>query len=455
MGSTGFMVFLPVWIIYLMDARGLSLTEVGVFESFFWLTIIIAEVPTGAIADRFGRRISLALGAILFAVANVIFALASHFSILLGSYLVMGIAMTLYSGAGDALLFDTLRVLRRTREFEHHAGRSHGLFFAAMVAATAIGGPLAYLVGYTTAILISAGVFLISAAAALMLREPPRRESDFLPDPLHGTPAELRNSSSGMTQHESSGMPIFHEMLEGFRTVWRNRPIRFLIPFVAILLALYQMPGFVSQPYVAQHGLDPLAGAADGFIWSALMLPGYVGTMLGMFAAARLVGKLGERRSFPAILLYGALCLIPLAIWNHLGLLGAIFLVSIAPALVRPIANGYINRRITSDQRATVLSILSLVHGGAMSVVVIVFLPAADIISFPASFGLAFLTVITLGAGLCLFWHRAHRRDQTERIRRWSISVAKPQALQRPPGVQGNGQGGERSDLYQNVQNLD
>ena len=266
MGSTGFMVFLPVWIIYLMDARGLSLTEVGVFESFFWLTIIIAEVPTGAIADRFGRRISLALGAILFAVANVIFALASHFSILLGSYLVMGIAMTLYSGAGDALLFDTLRVLRRTREFEHHAGRSHGLFFAAMVAATAIGGPLAYLVGYTTAILISAGVFLISAAAALMLREPPRRESDFLPDPLHGTPAELRNSSSGMTQHESSGMPIFHEMLEGFRTVWRNRPIRFLIPFVAILLALYQMPGFVSQPYVAQHGLDPLAGAADGFI---------------------------------------------------------------------------------------------------------------------------------------------------------------------------------------------
>ena len=185
------------------------------------------------------------------------------------------------------------------------------------------------------------------------------------------------------------------------------------------------------------------------------MLPGYVGTMLGMFAAASLVGKLGERRSFPAILLYGALCLIPLAIWNHLGLLGAIFLVSIAPALVRPIANGYINRRITSDQRATVLSILSLVHGGAMSVVVIVFLPAADIISFPASFGLAFLTVITLGAGLCLFWHRAHRRDQTERIRRWSISVAKPQALQRSPGVQGNGQGGERTDLYQNVQNLD
>ncbi|MDE2744572.1 MAG: MFS transporter [Chloroflexota bacterium] len=455
MGATGFMLFLPVWIIYLMDARGLSLTEVGVFESFFWLTIIVAEVPTGAIADRFGRRISLALGAILFAISNVIFALAGHFSILLGSYLVMGIAMTLYSGAGDALLFDTLRVLRRTREYEHHAGRSHGLFFAAMVAATAIGGPLAYLVGYTAAILMSAGVFLISAAAALMLREPPRRESDFLPDPLHGTPSEIRNTAADIAQHDSGGVPIFHEMIEGFRIVWRNRPIRFLIPFVAIILALYQMPGFMSQPYVAQHGLDPLAGAVDGFIWSALMLPGYVGTMLGMFGAARLVGKLGERRSFATILLFGGVCLIPLAIWNHLGLLGAIFLVSIAPAAVRPIANGYLNRRITSDQRATVLSILSLVHGVAMSVVMIVFLPAADMISFPASFGLALLTVATLGVGLWLLWHRAHRHDQTDRIRRWSISVPKPQAPRAQAGTTPNGHGGSGAAVYPNVQNLD
>lgn len=455
MASTGFMLFLPIWIIYLINGRGLSLTEVGIFESFFWLTIIIAEVPTGAIADRFGRRISLALGAILFAVSNVIFAMASNFSILLGSYLVMGIAMTLYSGAGDALLFDTLRVLRRTREYEHHAGRSHGMFFAAMVAATAIGGPLAYLLGYTPVILVSAGVFLIAALAALMLREPPRRESDFQPDPLHGTPSDIRNTSTDLAQHDTAGVPIFNEMIEGFRIVWRNRPIRFLIPFAALVMGLLHMPGFVTQPYVAQHGLDPLAGVADGFIWSALLLPGYVGTMFGMFGAAGLVGKLGERRSFPAMLIFGAICLIPLAIWNHLGLLGAIFLISIAAAAIRPITYGYINRRIKSDQRATVLSILSLVHGIAMSLIMVVYLPVADIISFPAAFGLALLTLVTIGAGLWLLWHLAHRRDQTERILRWSLSVAKPQALQHPNGAGRNGQGREDTALYRNVQNLD
>ena len=179
MASTGFMIFLPVWIIYLMDGRGLSLTEVGIIESFFWLTIIIGEVPTGAIADRFGRRVSLALGAMLFAISTVIFAMADSFSLLLGSYLVMGVGMTLYSGAGDALLYDTLRVLGRTGEYERHAGRSHGLFWGMMVLATAIGGPVAYFLGYSATILVSSGFFVVSAFAAMLLREPPRRESDF------------------------------------------------------------------------------------------------------------------------------------------------------------------------------------------------------------------------------------------------------------------------------------
>ncbi len=455
MGSTGFMIFLPVWIIYLMDGRGLSLTEVGVIESFFWLTVIIAEVPTGAIADRFGRRISLALGAIMFAISTVIFAVADGFSLLLGSYLVMGIGMTLYSGAGDALLYDTLRVLGRTREYEHHAGRAHGLFFAAMVLATAIGGPAAYLLGYTAAILISAGVFLISAVAAMLLREPPRRESDFPPDPLHAAPANVRHTASDIAQQEASGVPILQEMTRGFGIVWRNRPIRYVVPFAAIVMTLFGLPHFMAQPYVAQHGLNPLASFADGFIWSALLIPGQIGTVLGMLLAARLIGRLGERRSFPTILVFGAVFLLPLAIWNHLGLLGAIFMVSIAQAAIRPITNGYINRRITSNQRATVLSIFSLVHGGAMSVAVIAILPAADLISFPVAFGITLLAVLTLGVGLWLLWHLAHRRDQTDRIRRWSISVTKPQALERPSAASRNGRNGEAGAVYPNVQNLD
>ncbi len=461
MASTGFMIFLPIWIIYLMNGRGLSLTEVGVFEAVFWITIIVAEVPTGAVADRFGRRVSLALGACLFAVSTVIFAMADDFSLLLGSYLVMGVAMTLYSGAGDAFLYDTLRVLGRTREYERLAGRSHGMFWAMMVVATAVGGPISYLIGYSATILISSSFFLVSAVFAMLMHEPPRRESDFPPDPLHAPPADVQHSSADPSH---SGLPILHEMVEGFRMVWRIRPVRYLVPFAAVVIALFDMPRFLTQPFVAQHGLDPLASVTDGFIWSALLVPAYLGSMIGMLSAGQLMARFGERRSFPAVLLFGAVFMIPLAIWNHLGLLGAIFLISIAQAAVRPIASGYINRRIASDQRATVLSIFSLIGGGAMGVILVIVVPAADLISFPAAFGIALVMTASVGVALWWLWRLAHRRDQAERMRQWSLPIAKPQADHRPkrttPAVgstavnRSNGTG-EEGVLFPNVQKLD
>jgi len=461
MGSTGFMIFLPIWIIYLINGRGLSLTEVGVFEAVFWITIIVAEVPTGAVADRFGRRISLALGACLFAISTVIFAMADDFALLLGSYLVMGIAMTLYSGAGDAFLYDTLRVLGRTREYERLAGRSHGVFWAMMVVATAVGGPISYLIGYSATILISSSFFLVSAAFALLMHEPPRRESDFPPDPLHAPPADVQHSS---VDPSHAGLPIFHEMVEGFRTVWRIRPVRYLVPFAAVMIALFDMPRFLTQPFVAQHGLDPLASVTDGFVWSALLVPAYLGSMIGMLSAGQLMARFGERRSFPAVLLFGAVFMIPLVIWNHLGLLGAIFLISIAQAVVRPIASGYINRRIASDQRATVLSIFSLIGGGAMGVILVIVVPAADALSFPIAFGIALVMVATVGVGLWYLWQTAHRRDQADRLRQWALPIAKPQAANRngleahqPEHRAANGRDGtgDAEVVYPTVQNLD
>ncbi len=465
MGLTGFMILLPIWIIYLLNHRGLSLTEVGVFESFFWLTIIVAEVPTGAIADRFGRKISLALGSCLFAVSMLIFALADSFTILLSSYLLMGVAMTLYSGALEALLYDTLRVLGRTGEFERHSGRANGLFWLMMVVATAVGGPLAYVLGYSLAIGLSAIFMLAAAVTAMLLREPPRRESDFPAEPLPAgpLPAEHWSAPAANASHThpgGGGWPILSEMANGFRIVWRIRPVRYIVPFAAVLIALFDMPRFLTQPYVAQHGIDPLASIDQGFIWSALLIPAYLGTMLGMLGAGWLLSRVGARRSFPIILVFGAVFLAPLMIWNHLGLLGAIFMVSIAQAALRPIVAGYINRRITSDQRATVLSIFALALAGAMSVVLLGIVPAADAIGFPAAFGLALFVTATLGVALWLLWRRVHQRDQAAQVQRWSMSISKPQA----PQIRANGANGDgtrspsataRPALYQNVQNLD
>ena len=68
-------------------------------------------MPTGAVADRWGRRYSLMLGALMFSVAIFVFGIAENYPILLVSYTAWGLAMTFQSGADTALLYDSLKAI--------------------------------------------------------------------------------------------------------------------------------------------------------------------------------------------------------------------------------------------------------------------------------------------------------------------------------------------------------
>ena len=57
-----FILWVPVWVVFL-QRKGLNLTEIGLLEAGAWLLTAALEVPTGAIADRWGRKASMAIGA--------------------------------------------------------------------------------------------------------------------------------------------------------------------------------------------------------------------------------------------------------------------------------------------------------------------------------------------------------------------------------------------------------
>ena len=82
--------------------------------------------------------------------------------------------MTLYSGAGHALIYDTLRQLGRTQEYERHIGRSEALAFTSLLLATLLGGPLTALIGYQATILLGAMSMGVAGIIALFLREQTR-----------------------------------------------------------------------------------------------------------------------------------------------------------------------------------------------------------------------------------------------------------------------------------------
>src|SRR5258706_230548 len=76
-------LWLPIWVIYLHEELGFSLTQITLLDVPFFLFVVFAEVPTGAVADRFGRRVSLMLSGAMVAVAVSVFGLATNYIVIL------------------------------------------------------------------------------------------------------------------------------------------------------------------------------------------------------------------------------------------------------------------------------------------------------------------------------------------------------------------------------------
>ena len=402
--TAGFFIWLPIWILYLIETRGLSLTQVALMEVVFWIAVIVAEVPTGAVADRFGRRVSLALGGFGFTIASVVFALADSYAVLAVSYVLMAIAMTLFSGSGPALLFDTLRHLRRTREFERIMGRSEAVMAFSLLSATLLGGPLAFLFGYQGVILIGAGTMALGGLVALALREPPSTEEGI----AAASGAAGTGGEPGAAGERAS---YVQSLIRGIRLVLQTRTILYIIPLAALGWVIFELPEFLFQYFLLVKEINPTGSLLDGFIFSLYFVPIFLGSIAGAIVAAPIAERFGEKAALPIVLVAGGLVYACLALSDHLAVIGAITVVAAARHAVRPIAMGYINRRVSSDQRATVLSVFELVAGGSMALIVLIVGPSADILNLQVAYAIALGILAVLGSALWVLWRRAHNSE--------------------------------------------
>ena len=418
---SGFLIWMPIWVIYLQDFRGMSLTQVAAIESIFWITVVVAEVPTGAVADRWGRRVSLAFAGGIFCLGSVVFAFSSTYVVLLVAYVTVALAMTLYSGAGHALMYDTLRQLGRIREYEKHIGRSEGLAFGSMLIATLLAGPLVALAGYPATILAGAAAMGVAGIIALFLREPPRSEAEFTGQQPGHDGSTAAPSTPG----------LFSNVLGGVLVVWRSKLLLWYILAATLLSGVIMVSSdFLLQPFVVHHGVDPASGVDSGFAYSGIVMSPVAGMLVGSLIAAWVANRFGERRSLVLPLFVACLIFLAPTLWDSLWVVGAIGLLAAVRGMSRPIATGYINRRIPSDQRATVLSIFEL----SAALLIAIILPqagaVADAVNFQASFGLLLFILVGAGGLFAVIWRLLHGREQTRMAVRMN-SLARPQAEHR------------------------
>ena len=108
-GSFG-MILMPFMLPFYKQ-NGLTNTQILITQSVFMLVSVIAEIPTGVFADKYGRKLSVVLGDITFALGILTYFLGHNFYIFILAETFMGIGRAFNSGADEALFYDTLKDL--------------------------------------------------------------------------------------------------------------------------------------------------------------------------------------------------------------------------------------------------------------------------------------------------------------------------------------------------------
>src|SRR5690606_12070017 len=93
-----------------------SLSQVLILNSWFMLWNFLLEVPTGTIADYWGRKASLTLGSLMAIGGALIYVSAPRFEVFLLANVVSAAGYALHSGADEALAYDSLKMMGKTSQ---------------------------------------------------------------------------------------------------------------------------------------------------------------------------------------------------------------------------------------------------------------------------------------------------------------------------------------------------
>jgi MFS family permease len=335
--------------LFLLDA-GLNNTAAFAANAFFTAGQVIFEVPTGVLADTWGRRRSYLLGAgtLLLSTLLYLFMWQSKAPFLgwaVASVLI-GLGFTFFSGATEAWLVDALNFSGYKGSLESVFAKGQIVAGVAMLTGSLGGGLIAQLTNLGVPYVIRSVLLGVTLITAFVLM----KDLGFTPAKGKGPAAEIRR--------------VIKSSLD---SGWRNPPVRWLMLSAPFTTGILIYAFYALQPYLLELHGDKSAYWIAGL--SAAIIAGT--EILGGLLVTRL--RLLFRRRTSALIV---MMLVSVASLAMLGLsasfwvaIGVLVVWGMAFAASTPVRQAYINGLIPSAQRATVLSFDNLMSsaGGVIA----------------------------------------------------------------------------------------
>ncbi|HJV13222.1 MAG TPA: MFS transporter [Propionibacteriaceae bacterium] len=328
--------------IFLLDA-GLTNFEAFAANACFTAGMVIFEIPTGVVADRWGRRASFLCGTLTLATTTGLYVLLwqLHSAFLWWAIIsaLLGLGFTFFSGATEAWLVDALTATKFDGQLEGVFARGQVVMGAMTLGGSIAGGFIAQLSNLGVPYVVRAAVLLAMFVLALIMMH----DLGFTPARGDRPVAEVKKIVTSSVEHGLKVPAVRAIMLAGMFTGG---------------------VGFYVYYALQPHLLN---------LWGNQQAYGIAGLAAAFVAAAQIVGGLLTpwiRRAFKrrtsALLILEAVAVIMLALIGLIANFWVVIVLIMLWALVdnagTPIRQAYLNGMIPSQQRATILSFDSLIN---------------------------------------------------------------------------------------------
>lgn len=318
-----------------LASRGMNLLEINLINMFFMAGVFLLEVPTGAFADIFGRKKSVVAGCFALSLSMLVYFIGNNFWTFVIAELIGALGLTFLSGALEAWVVDALAFHGYDGELSHVFRRETYATQIGIIFGSLAGGYLGERDLALPWLASAISTFAVGCFAMFALKEirAERKKFTFSFEPFRQT--------------------IKDSIVFGYK----NKSVWFVILF-GMLLAVSVQGMNMQWPFVFQNTYG-FSTEKLGWIFVAVSVVVMIGGQLSKYFSRRI--KLEKN----AIVLSQGI--------TAIGIIGASSMIGVVPVLslfllhemgrgmLGPLKQAYLNNRIPSEQRATILSFDSMI----------------------------------------------------------------------------------------------
>lgn len=347
----------------LLAARGFSVFEIGILESIFHMVSMCFEIPSGVVADTFGRKKTIVASEVLMILSILGMLCSDTFWSVAAAIGISALSYNMASGTREALAYDTLKENGQEQEYDRFASMEMVIYRLGSATAVFCAG-LALILGYRRAYLLDLGMRSVCLLLTLGLREPKLKEKE----ERNGNAKQDAEREGEVSKKDSKSSESVSEKLKN--CVVESLGFLRSHPEAVGIIALNSVVGAVATLllFFLQARL-PVYGLKTGLLGPALFFMS-VGAACGA-KAITFFRKKGYK-SIAVISICGVLAAFGILYTKqpYLICLGG-FLAAFSDDFLEVRTDVLLNEKIPSAQRATLISVCSF----AFSVVMIFLSP--------------------------------------------------------------------------------